>query len=75
MSHGNKNIKMAPKVREITFIGCPKHLNIVGVVGGVFQFHSISRCVINEIKFEDPKNGHLKKLQVVSLSTLKRAPQ
>jgi hypothetical protein len=35
MSHGNKNIKVAPKIREITFLGCPKKLNMVGGGGSV----------------------------------------
>jgi hypothetical protein len=30
--------------------------------------------VINEIKFEDPKNGHLKKLQVVPIHFEKSTP-
>jgi hypothetical protein len=72
MNHDNKNIKVSLKVREITFLGCPKKWNMVGWAGGeMFQFHSISRSVINEIKFEDPKNGNSK----LSLCTLKRAPR
>jgi len=45
-----------------------------GVEGGVFQFHLISRWVINEIKFKDPKNGHLKELQIVPIHFEKNTP-
>ncbi len=75
MNNDNKSIKVSLKVREITFLGCPKKWNMVGWAGGeMFQFHSISRSVINEIKFEDPKNGHLKKLQVVPMHFEKSTP-
>jgi hypothetical protein len=67
MNHDNKNIKLAPKVGEITFLSCLKKWNMGGGRGGVFQFHSISRWTINEIKFEDLENGHIKELQVVPI--------